>query len=238
MLYQSTRAALVVAAALLSPCTSFSPPPSRVTSKLSSPAPQKSLDDDASQQHEATPTSRRNLLQTALVLSISGATASARPSPAAADVTNKLASTAALRSLTKLQGQLSAKLLPLAQSNDYVGAKQCLREPPLNSMRKDMLTLVRGAEDGPKAGELLSAYKGLVKSLEDLDTTASLGMRGGKNKPDAFQLGIEYETVEKALGFFVKVATEAVEIPMQYDTNQMQVGSIDVRSGKVEPRVI
>ena len=125
----------------------------------------------------------------------------------------------------------------MAQSNNYVGIKQALREPPLDELRKNMLILVRGGEDGPKADELISAYKQLIKSLEDIDATSSLGMRGRK-MPDTFQLTLEYEAIEKALDVFIKVAAEAADIPMQYETEQTQVGSIDVRTGKVTPRVI
>ena len=113
--------------------------------------------------------------------------------PAAlADVTNKLASTTALRSLERVKEQLPVKLKPVAQANDYIGIKQALRLPPFDQVRKDLLTVVRGGEDGPKAGELQLAYKGLIKSLEDIDATASIGMgRSGKPKPDVFQLIIE-----------------------------------------------
>ena len=160
--------------------------------------------------------------------------------PAAmADVTNKLASSTALRSLARVQQQLPVKLKPVAQANNYIGIKQALREPPFDQVRKDLLTVVRGGEDGPKAGELQLAYKTLIKSLEDLDATASIGMgRSGKPKPDAFQLTIEYDDVEKAMDVFLRIGTEAADIPVQYDSSQTQIGSIDVRSGKVEPRVI
>lgn len=99
-----------------------------------------------------------------------------------------------------------------------------------------MLVLVRGGEDGPKAGELLAAYKQLIKSLEEVDATATLGMQG-RNK-DPFQLASEYDATEKALDLFIKVGAEAANIPLQEGTGQEQVGSIDVRSGKVTPRVI
>mmetsp|Transcript_14562 Transcript_14562/g.31965 ORF Transcript_14562/g.31965 Transcript_14562/m.31965 type:complete len:232 (-) Transcript_14562:236-931(-) len=160
--------------------------------------------------------------------------------PAAlADVTNKLASSTALRSLDRVQEQLPIKLKPVAQANNYMGIKQALRLPPFDQVRKDLLTVVRGGEDGPKAGELQLAYKSLIRSLEDIDATASIGMgRSGKPKPDQFQLAIDYDEIEKALEVFLRIGTEAADIPVQYDSRQTQIGSIDVRSGKVEPRVI
>lgn len=184
--------------------------------------------------------SRRNacqaLIKSALTI-IACNTAAFPPMPAHADVTNKIASSTALRSLSRAQRQLPTKLLPPAQSNNYIGIKTCLREPPFDTLRKDMLTLVRGGEDGPMADELLLAYKQLIKSLEAIDATSSLGMRG-RSGIDPFQLSSEYENVEKALDFFIGVGSEAAGIPLQEDTRQTQIGSIDSRSGKVEPRVL
>ena len=153
-----------------------------------------------------------------------------------ADVTNKVASQSALRALTNLQTQLPLRLKPVAQSNNYVGVKQCLREPPLDGIRKNMLVLVRGGEDGPKAKDLLLAYKRLISSLEDIDATATLGMR--KNVGDPFLLSLQYDEVEKALGYFIEVGSAAASIPLQEDGGQTKIGSIDVRSGEVTPRVL
>ena len=62
-----------------------------------------------------------------------------------------------------------------------------------------MLTLVRGGEDGPKAGELLLAYKQLISALENLDATATLGVQGRSKKvtSDPFLLSLQYDEVEK-----------------------------------------
>lgn len=100
-----------------------------------------------------------------------------------------------------------------------------------------MLTLVRGGEDGLMADELLSAYKQLIKSLEAIDATSSLGMRR-RSGIDPFQLTLDFEDIEKAMDSFIAVASEAAGIPLQEDTQQMQIGSIDSRSGKVVPRVL
>mmetsp|Transcript_11931 Transcript_11931/g.18308 ORF Transcript_11931/g.18308 Transcript_11931/m.18308 type:complete len:288 (+) Transcript_11931:17-880(+) len=161
------------------------------------------------------------------------------PQSARADVTNKVASTTALRTLTNLQTQLPLRLKPVAQSNNYVGIKQCLREPPLDGIRKNMLVLVRGGEDGPKAGELLLAYKQSILALENIDATATLGMQGRtkKLKDDPFLLSLQYDEVEKALALFIEVGSAAASIPLQEDDGkQTKVGSIDVRSGEVTPR--
>ncbi|KAL7446981.1 hypothetical protein ACHAXM_011058 [Skeletonema potamos] len=183
--------------------------------------------------------SRRHAVETISSTIIAALTTTSAPQTAYADVTNKIASTTALRSLSNLQTQLPMRLKPLAQSNNYVGVKQCLREPPLDGVRKNMLTLVRGGEDGPKAGELLIAYKRLISALENMDATATLGMQGRNKKTnDPFLLSLQYDEVENALGSFIEVGAAAASIPLQEDGKQTKIGSIDVRSGEVTPRVL
>mmetsp|Transcript_28362 Transcript_28362/g.42783 ORF Transcript_28362/g.42783 Transcript_28362/m.42783 type:complete len:248 (+) Transcript_28362:2-745(+) len=185
--------------------------------------------------------SRRRVIAAITSTIITASTATLAPQSACADVTNKIASTTALRSLLNLKTQLPIRLKPVAQSNNYVGIKQCLREPPLDGIRKNMLVLVRGGEDGPKAGELLLAYKQLISALENMDATATLGMQGRNKKlnDDPFLLSLQYDEVEKALGLFIEVGSAAASIPLQEDDGkQTKVGSIDVRSGEVTPRYI
>ena len=201
-------------------------------------------DTDIHQQH-----TRRQAIITSTLIIMSNA--ALLPSTANADVTNKIASSTALRSLSISQRQLATKLLPVCQSNNYIGVKKVLRESPFDELRKDMLVVVRGGEDGSKADELLLAYKQLIKSLEAIDATASLGMRGTSRgvlggldmseitgSPDSFQLGIEYEEIVKAMDVFISIGYEAGGIPVQYDSTNTKIGGIDVRSGKVEPRVL
>mmetsp|Transcript_4666 Transcript_4666/g.10564 ORF Transcript_4666/g.10564 Transcript_4666/m.10564 type:complete len:247 (+) Transcript_4666:33-773(+) len=158
---------------------------------------------------------RQSLTKTLATIAVtSGSSTLVLPKPAHADVTNKIASSTALRALTRAQGQLSTKLLPEAQKNNFVGIKARLREPPFDTMRKTMLVLVRGGEDGPKATELQVAYKQLIASLETIDATASLGYQG--RDIDPFRLGQEYEAIVKALDAFIQVGTEAAGIPLQY----------------------
>lgn len=184
------------------------------------------------QHHHATISSRREVFKALITTSAMVCSTF----PANADVTNKVASSTALRSLYIVQRQLPIKLLPLAQSNDYIGVKKCLREPPFDTLRKDMLTIVRGGEDGQKVDELLLSYKQLIKSLEAIDATSSLGMR--KSSIDPFLLGIEYEDIVKSLDLFIRIGSEAAAIPLQEVNTQTKIGGIDVRSGKIEPRVL
>lgn len=186
-------------------------------------------------QHHATIISSRREVCKALITT--SVMVCSRTFPANADVTNKVASSTALRSLDIVQRQLPIKLLPLAQSNDYIGVKKCLREPPFDTLRKDMLTIVRGGEDGKKVDELLLSYKQLIKSLEAIDATSSLGMRKSSNI-DPFVLGIEYEDIAKSLDLFIRIGSEAAAIPLQEVNTQTKIGGIDVRSGKIEPRVL
>jgi len=136
------------------------------------------------------------------------------PKPAFADVTNKVASSTALRSVKRAQKQLK-DLSPSAQANDFAQVKAFLRTPPFVDVRKNCFVLIRGGEDGPKADELQSTYKAFISSVEKIDGTASLGMRGRKI-PDS-QMSEEYIVIESAMQDFVRVAEETTEIPVQYD---------------------
>jgi hypothetical protein len=134
--------------------------------------------------------------------------------PAHADVTSKVASTAALRNLQRCSKTLP-KLSASVSTNDYLGVKSFMRTPPWDEVRKNGQILVRGGEDlGPKATELSNKYKSFVESVEKIDGTASLGIRG--RKIDPLQLTVEYDSVQATLNDFIKVAEETVEIPIQY----------------------
>lgn len=209
----------------------FTTNPSRVTVQLSELPEELPLE---------TSSSRRHAIAAITSAIVTAQTTTLLPQSACADVTNKVASTAALRTLSNLQTQLPLRLKPLALSNNYVGIKQCLREPPLDGIRKSMLVLVRGGEDGPKAGEVLLAYKQLISALENMDATATLGMQGrSKQLNDPFLLSLQYDDVETALKMFIEVGSAAASIPLQEDDGkQTKVGSIDVRSGEVTPRVL
>lgn len=137
--------------------------------------------------------------------------------PANADVTSKVASASALRNIKRAQKQL-LKLQTAAESNDFAGVKEFLRTPPFGDCRKYCFTLVRGAEDGPKAAEMDSVYKSFVSSIEKIDGTASLGFRG--RKIPQLQLSEEYLVVQSTLADFLKVAEESAEIPVQYNDGE------------------
>ena len=149
-----------------------------------------------------------------------------------ADVTNKLASSAALRAMTRAQTQLPTKLLPDVQANNFIGVKARLREPPFDLVRKNALVLVRGGEDGPRAKELVSSYKSLISTLEKIDGTASLGMRG--RTIGDLEMTQEYEDIVAALDAFLKLGAEASEIPLQ-DQPSMQE---NLRTGSIETKVL
>mmetsp|Transcript_30132 Transcript_30132/g.72332 ORF Transcript_30132/g.72332 Transcript_30132/m.72332 type:complete len:196 (+) Transcript_30132:77-664(+) len=134
--------------------------------------------------------------------------------PAKADVTNKVASANALRNIKRAQKQLP-KLQTVAESNDFAGVKEFMRTPPFGDSRKYCFTIVRGAEDGPKAAEIETVYKAFVSSIEKIDGTASLGFRG--RKIPQLQLSEEYLVVQSSLADFLKVAEDSAVIPVQYD---------------------
>lgn len=134
------------------------------------------------------------------------------PTVASADVTNKVASPAALRSVKRAQKQLK-DLLPVTERNDFVQVKAVLRTPPFSDVRKNCFVIVRGGDDGPKADELQSTYKAFIASIEKIDSTASLGIRG--RAIPQMQLSEEYKAVESSMQAFVIVAEAANEIPVQ-----------------------
>ena len=135
------------------------------------------------------------------------------PEAANADITNKVASSTALRNLKRAQKQLE-KLNPIVENNDFAGVKEFLRTPPFADVRKNCYVLLRGAEDGPKVDELDKVYKAFIASIEKIDSTASLGFRG--RKIPQLQMVDEYLVIKSALVDFLKVAEEAAEIPVQY----------------------
>ena len=136
------------------------------------------------------------------------------PSVANPDITNKVASSTALRNVKRAQKQLE-KLAQPCETNDFEGVKAFLRTPPFADVRKNCFILLRGAEDGPKVEELDAVYKAFISSIEKIDSTASLGFRG--RKIPQLQLSEEYLVIQSALSDFIKVAEEAAEIPVQYD---------------------
>ena len=118
-------------------------------------------------------TTRRDALQKTLTTALLvGPFGVFLPAAAHADVTNKVASTTALRSLTRAQEKLPERLLPEAKANNFEGVKLRLREPPFDTLRKNGQILVSGGEDGPKVGQLVKGYKELIAALEKIDGTA------------------------------------------------------------------
>lgn len=138
------------------------------------------------------------------------------PLAANADVTNKVASSSALRSVKRSLKQLDSLELYVT-NNDYQELKAALRVAPLADVRKNMSTLVRGGEDGPDAELLQSKYQNFIKGLEGMDSTAGQALRGRKIPDDVFY--DKYKVTVAALNDFLKVAEEAVDIPLQSETS-------------------
>ena len=139
------------------------------------------------------------------------------PTAANADITNKLSSSSALRSVKLSQKKLAA-MEDFILMNDCVPLKEALRVQPFSDIRKSCTTLIQGGEDGPDAEELQKRYKTFIANLEKLDSTASLGMRGRKLADGEFLTA--YKAVVDALSDFVTIAEEAAAIPVQYEGGQ------------------
>jgi len=139
-----------------------------------------------------------------------------------ADVTNKVASTAAIRILQRAKLQLPIKVFPYIEQKDFQNIKGALRLPPFDSIRKYASVLVRGGEDlGSQAIELENSYKILIQALEKLDNTSSLGMRG--SKISSLRMKEEYDTFVLALDSFLTLGQVTAQVPVQEQTLQEQL---------------
>jgi hypothetical protein len=128
-----------------------------------------------------------------------------------ADVTSKVASSAALRNVKSSQKKLAAMEV-LVEENDYSEVKEAIRAAPFSDVRKSCSTLIKGGEDGPDFEELQVRYKSFVTKLEKMDSNASLALRG-RTLP-AGEFVASYQATVEALTNFVDIAQSAVEIPM------------------------
>lgn len=133
------------------------------------------------------------------------------PLAANADVTNKIASSSALRYAKRSQKQLEA--LELYVSNgQYQELKQAIRVAPLAEVRKNGRILLLGGEDNKDAEKLNALYKKFIQGLEDLDGSASLGIRGKDVPKD--KISRQYQTTTTAFADFITLAEESVTIPL------------------------
>ena len=131
------------------------------------------------------------------------------PAPALADVTNKVASKAALRYIKRSIKEFE-KLEFFAAMNEYSEMKQGLRSPALSEVRKNANVLIKGGEDSEEAENLIVAYNAFIKDIEKLDGDASLGYRGRKG----VELLPSYTQALKDLNAFEEIAERATAIPI------------------------
>mmetsp|Transcript_20488 Transcript_20488/g.59382 ORF Transcript_20488/g.59382 Transcript_20488/m.59382 type:complete len:217 (-) Transcript_20488:286-936(-) len=158
------------------------------------------------------PPSRRTFL--GRVVSSAAASSALSPlllhgSPARADVTNKVASSASLRLLKRALREIE-NLEMAASSDDYEGVRNGLRTPPFTEVRKNCMVLVRGGEDGSDADALRKTYSAFTRAVEDLDSQAGLGLRGKKG----VSLIGPYDNTVKGLAGFLEVAERSAAVPI------------------------
>ena len=154
--------------------------------------------------------SRRQWVEAVVVSSVVGAT----PLIANADVTNKVASTTALRNVKRARKQADT-FEPFVVEGDYQGLRGAIRVSPMSEVRKNCFILVRGGEDGPDAEKLTETYKAFIAALEKLDSTAGLAIRG-RQIPDG-EIADLYKSTLVSLGDFISIAEDAVTIPLQVE---------------------
>lgn len=132
--------------------------------------------------------------------------------PAHADVTSKVASSAALRNVKLVQKKFSG-LEEVVDANDFSELRGSLRAAPISDVRKNMSILVKGGEDGPDAQKLSDQYRNFIVCLEKMDGNAGVAMRGKKLSDGEFVSS--YKATVEALNTFLETAQAAADIPLQ-----------------------
>ena len=90
-----------------------------------------------------------------------------------------------LRSLKRAQKQLS-KMEFYATENDYESLKVAIRNAPFSECRLKSFAILKEYKDQPAKQEKLKAsYDTFIASVEKMDNTAGLGMRGRSMSKDA-----------------------------------------------------
>jgi hypothetical protein len=126
-------------------------------------------------------------------------------------VSNKVASPAALRTLKRIVKDLQDPALQMiVSSNDYAGAKNALRQPPLTELRRSCTTLTRGGAFNELAGQMDAAYTTLIKALEEFDNQAGLGVRGRKG----VELSPSFDQAVAGLNIFIELAEQSAALPV------------------------
>lgn len=114
-----------------------------------------------------------------------------------------------LRSLKRAEKQLS-KLEFYAVENDYENMKLAIRNAPFSEVRKNSFALIKEFSQQPAEQEKLTAsYEIFISSLEKMDSTASLGMRGRKLEKDALLQA--YQATASSFSDWIQVVTEVAQ---------------------------
>mmetsp|Transcript_3376 Transcript_3376/g.5030 ORF Transcript_3376/g.5030 Transcript_3376/m.5030 type:complete len:179 (-) Transcript_3376:1735-2271(-) len=129
------------------------------------------------------------------------------PSEARADISDKAATSAALRNVNRSIKQLDSFELYVV-NKQFEELKQAIRVAPLSEIRRNASVLVRAGEDGPDAEALKSSYQSFIRTLEQLDTIATSAVRGREIQQDAFLA--KYKDTVASLGEFSLIAEKSI----------------------------
>ena len=114
-----------------------------------------------------------------------------------------------IRSLKRAEKQLS-KMEFYAVDNDYEAIKLAMRNAPFSEIRKNSFALIKEYASQPdQQSKLTASYDAFITSLEKMDSTASLGMRG--RKLDNGALLQSYQATSRALNEWIAVALAVSE---------------------------
>jgi hypothetical protein len=148
------------------------------------------------------------------------------PSPAAAYVASAAAMdpSVAMRTVKSTLRRLKADaFVDYVAFNEYESLRKALRDSPFSEVRKSCTSLIRTVQGGtflssdaaaaatnnnPSADVLSAKYRTFVASMERMDATASVAVRGRQIEPG--ELKAAYSATVSALQEFLSAAQDAV----------------------------
>ena len=115
----------------------------------------------------------------------------------------------ALKNIKRAEKQLS-KMEFYAVENNYEEMKLAIRNPPFSEIRKNSFQIIRDFKgEQNQQDQLQAAYDKFIASLEKMDSTASLAMRGRKLENGA--LLQSYDATVEALSEWIEVASSITQ---------------------------
>lgn len=168
------------------------------------------------QHHVLSRRSFSSLISIATTATVAAAVTSV-PQSAFAAATDDIALRMSLRNLKLCQRKLSTLQDVLLMQQDYSAFKAALRTEPFSTLRKASTTIVRWTEenstDTSTVSQIEEQYKTMIRTLEGVDTLATLALRG--KKMGDTEASKSYLSFSQALDSFIQMSpqiTAAAEV--------------------------